>query len=522
MRRLVLIAAVSLFVAAFAGTAWAQNADRMKISVALWDMNLDYQKSDDAVYALIQKKLNIDIDPVVITWDDYAQKINLWAASGDLPDVFNIDAYDPGTNLKTFYSWVKNGTIKALPDNLSRYPNAAKIFAQPDVKAMKVNGKFWAWPRMLLAKPDPFGWARNRVAFIRIDWLNKLGLKEPTTFDEFYAVVKKIQNGDPEGDGKKITGIVTYDVAFLYWIMSAFCPAEFDQWVKDSDGLYKPAFFTRDMVEALKAVRKLYVDGLLDQDYAIEKTDEGMAKFMNGKAATIMYQLGGPADFNFLGDPFEKGFPGKKAVDSIKVLHNLKNLKYGKAFSFNYPSWWSEAYINGKVNDAKADRILQLFDYTASPEYLDIVNWGFEGKDYTKSGGKYVITRPKNDKGAFIALTEEYKFLSGWSALGTWGNAWVGFNDPSIDPKLAAMGNSFIEWNSKNLALPDQSFDAVFTSTPLKDNFKFDLGADMNRIIVDSSPVEQAWQKAVDTYKAKGLDQMLAELNKALKDKGVK
>lgn len=489
-------------------------AEKMKISVALWDMNLDYQNEQDVIYQKVQEKLNIELDPVVITWDDYHDKINVWAASGQLPDVFNIDAF--GT--RNFYGWVEGGIIKPLPSDLSAYPNAAKIFELPDVQSMKVDGKYWAFPRMNLSKPDPFGWARSRVCYIRKDWMQKLNLAEPTTFDEFYNVLKAIQNGNPEGDGRKITGLVTYDLNFLDFVMLAFMPVEYNQWIKDeADGKYKPAFFTADQLDALNALRKLYADGILDKDYAIQKVDEGLAKFSDGKAAAACYQLTGPYDFNVtFGEKFEKNFPEKKAVDSFGLLKNLKNEKYGKTFVFNLTSWWSEAYINGTVDDKKADRIMQTLDYFCSEEFLSYANWGIEGVDYKKEGDKYTITREKDEKGNFVPLSSKYKFLSGWPALGTWGLGYMGFDDPTVDPKLAEMGKELWSWYPQNCTVPEQNFRAGFISTPLKDSFKMDLMADLNKIIIGKEPVEVMYKKIVDNYKAKGLDKMLEEVNQAL------
>ena len=47
--------------------------------------------------------------------------------------------------------------------------------------------------------------AKNEGLLIRKDWLDKLGLKVPTTTDELMAVMKAFTFNDPDGNGKADT-----------------------------------------------------------------------------------------------------------------------------------------------------------------------------------------------------------------------------------------------------------------------------------------------------------------------------
>ena len=46
----------------------------------------------------------------------------------------------------------------------------------------------------------------GEVMIIRQDWLDKLGLKAPTTIDEFEEVIRAFTEDDPDGNGQKDTG----------------------------------------------------------------------------------------------------------------------------------------------------------------------------------------------------------------------------------------------------------------------------------------------------------------------------
>ena len=63
-----------------------------EISIAIWDIeNAMRNGTDDKILTAIEEGANVTIKPVNTTWDDYRDKIQLWAASNQLPDMFAID-----------------------------------------------------------------------------------------------------------------------------------------------------------------------------------------------------------------------------------------------------------------------------------------------------------------------------------------------------------------------------------------------------------------------------------------------
>ena len=47
----------------------------IEISVATWLVDPEFLKQDDAIYNIVRDRFNITINPIVITWDDYTEKI---------------------------------------------------------------------------------------------------------------------------------------------------------------------------------------------------------------------------------------------------------------------------------------------------------------------------------------------------------------------------------------------------------------------------------------------------------------
>jgi len=68
--------------------------EHVEISLGYWGagQTLPEDGKEDAVRDALYKKLNITLKPINLTWDDYQQKIQIWAASSQLPDLFVIDA----------------------------------------------------------------------------------------------------------------------------------------------------------------------------------------------------------------------------------------------------------------------------------------------------------------------------------------------------------------------------------------------------------------------------------------------
>ena len=128
-------------------------SEHMDISIAHWDIETAFAECDsDPLYQYLCDKFNISIEPVNTTWDDYVQKIQMWAASGSMPDIVSIDAV--GTS--TYYNWTEQGVVRPLLEiDAEKYPNLAEYFKTEDIAAMADdNGQFYAVPRRMFPSVD--------------------------------------------------------------------------------------------------------------------------------------------------------------------------------------------------------------------------------------------------------------------------------------------------------------------------------------------------------------------------------
>lgn len=492
-----------------------KNSTHLTLSIALWEIDPDFVSSDDPMYMKIQKDLNIDINPILLTWDDYQTKINVWAASGSLPDAFAVDLVGSANYTK----FIQNGLVKAMPDDMSAYPNLVPLYDQSDVQATKYEDQFYMVPRANLAvnnsKTNPS--TGQRTIWYRKDWTQQLGLSVPTNVTEFVAFVKALKDGMSAENG-----ITSYDVGFIADCISLMSAPGITSgaWVKGDDGNYMPGFFTGAYLESLKLMNRMYKDGLIDKDFPIEKTTDGLDKFATGKSVVCTYQCSGPHELiNTFATPYEKTFPGKKGVDAFGILPPM-TASDGKAYVYNSSSFWSETYINAKADEDKSDRILQLLDFCQSPEFDLFCGYGIEGVDFTRSGDDITITRPKDAEGNYVSIASLYKFQTGWSFLTTWAIGKPNYlKNPALSDEQKDWYTAALAEQVKGIPGP-YLYEASLMSTPLKDAFKWDIGADVTKIITAADPVAD-YNAAIAKYKAAGFDAMIKEVNDGLKAQGI-
>ena len=496
-----------------AATTATTTAEKVKISVALWEIDPEFVNRDDAIYKMLSDKFNLEIEPIALTWDDYTQKVNTWVATQDTPDVWNIDVI--GT--KIFYSWISEELIRPMPQDLSAYPSLKKLFSLADVAGTAVDGTFWCIPH---AKADlsGFAWAPACGAYYRKDWAAKLGLEEPTTYDEFVAFVKAMVDGDPDGNNVNDTiGITSYDTGFMQnYLWRAFEPKPFGSWQVEDGKAYR-AFNAEHSFDAANAIRTLYNDGLIDPDIAIQDTDAGFVKFATNKAAVVCFQM--YQNDHYIFDKFTANNPELKLEDSIGYLKTLPNKYDGKYYFNDMTSYWSEMYISGDVDDTKYERILQLADFCASEEWTDIIRFGLEGVDYERNGEEIVF---KTEDGSRPNLLKKYTFLNGFQFFTLWNEGRAFFDYGTNYPYSAQMINEFYDWTVENAERQPQSFAMVMINTPLKESFVDDSGALLAQFIYGRSEgdAKTEWDAMMATLEEAGLSALEEEMTAAAKEAG--
>ncbi|QYR22660.1 ABC transporter substrate-binding protein [Paenibacillus sp. sptzw28] len=139
-----------------------------------------------------------DAAGVEIEWQeitaDWGQKKGTMLASGDIPDLF------VGANVITDADFAQfSGLFQDLTELLPKAPNVQAMFEEkPETKviATQPDGKIYGLP-----KYQRFWPASATRQYINQKWLDNLGLKMPTTWDELYDVLVAFKEKDANGNG---------------------------------------------------------------------------------------------------------------------------------------------------------------------------------------------------------------------------------------------------------------------------------------------------------------------------------
>ncbi len=227
--------------------------------------------NDKLVFQRLEEDTNVHID-----WTnynaDFAEKRNLDIASGDLPDaIFNAGASD-----YDLLSWAETGVIVPLEDLIDDYmPNLQKVLEErPEYRDMLTapDGHIYSFPWIeeLGAGKESIHTV-NDMAWINVEWLDKLGLKMPETTDELLTVLEAFKTQDPNGNGEAdeipfsfINNGGNEDLKLLF---GAFGEGDNDDHtVVDDDG---NVIFTADKEgykEAIKYFHEMWDKGLIDTE----------------------------------------------------------------------------------------------------------------------------------------------------------------------------------------------------------------------------------------------------------------
>ncbi len=473
-----------------------------ELSIAIW--NADAAFSGDAVLDEIEKKLNIKIVPMNVTWDDYTQKVQLWAASGSLPDLF-IGADRTTT---TYPQWAKQGVIKAIPEDLSAYPNLQEYLSGQAAKDAMLDGTLYCIPRQTY--PSQVWTCIDRVICYRWDLAQKAGVtKEPETWEEFKEMILAIMKADPDQTG--VGGMTASDKNLLSGMFLPYAsPIIVDggssfKWVKDDDGLYKPAYFVEDTVSAFSLARDFYESGVIESDIALTTNQSAEEKFLQGKSAAIITSGGFENKYENIAR-YWADVHGSDYLDDVKALH----LMPGKDGTLTYPMWgyaWSETYINASVNDEKLDKILQLFDYLLSDEGAFLSTYGPEGDMYDMLDGKVVM------KDETAVVSDTYPSAGALGILARWNPSTYDSRFVSVYPSAYIDVDLALVEQAKNVEIPEYNSRCTQLVMELGLDFSLNPEDDFLNIMTGAEDVETMWADLCEHYESKGLSEMIATVN---------
>lgn len=352
----------------------------------------------------IQKKLEeLTGYKVNITWvpnSSYSDKVSITMASDKVPELMVIQGKDAAT-----ISNVKKGAFWKLDTYLKDYPNLAKYDEQ-----IKLNASFNGDTYGIYRKRDVI---RSDVA-IRKDWLDKLGLKVPTTLEEFNNVLDKFTNGDPDGNGvNDTTGIVvpkwpggTLNSNSPFDQMAVWFGAPNGTIVKD--GKVVPDFMTDEYMKSLDYFKMLYDKGYMNKDFAVLDSNNWDDPFVNGKAGVLVDTQSRTMD-KLAKKMVEKyGDDGKYGDSYIVMVGDITTDAGDHILPTTGYSGMLMVPKQSVKDEKQLKKVLDFMDKLNSKDVTMLLNNGIEGDYYQMKDGKFVPTTDKqllNDIAAYSQLS---------------------------------------------------------------------------------------------------------------------
>jgi len=221
--------------------------------------------NDNRWHKLIKETLGIDLKwKWQVDSTQYGNKVNVSIASGDLPDIIAVSKQQ--LNQLVDADMVEDMTQVFEQYAMPYLKEQVKTGLAPAQSMAMYDGKLMAIPQY---QGDPRDSALS--LYIRTDWLQKVGLPEPTTVDELIKTAEAFVHQDPNGNGKDDT----YGLGLLPSIAGAASMTGFlngyhaypSIWIPNSSGQLVYGSTLPEMKEALGKLQQMYKDGLLDREF---------------------------------------------------------------------------------------------------------------------------------------------------------------------------------------------------------------------------------------------------------------
>ncbi|MDR2080146.1 MAG: extracellular solute-binding protein [Treponema sp.] len=353
----VMLVTGSLLYAGGARSGGTQSASgRQKLRVEIYDrgtagLNLTNNLKTRFVQEKFGDPRNVDIEFVPVPRAQEIDMLNILMAANNAPDI--CFTY----NTATVTNYVQEGGLLDLGPYLQT-ESGKKLTAYMTPAVLE----YGVWNGIQYAIPAKRIEAAAICTYIRKDWLDKLGLKPPATFDEFYQTLIAFKTRDPGGLGNAVIPMALdgYE-GKIYSMAQIILDAYTDPLTPEQLACY-PYFYRPGIKEGMRYMNKLYNEGLISPNFALDKDYSQLIRDVtSGKVgAFIREPMGWPYGNN--GNELENSVPGavfipidpfpnkqgvrvKFGYDPIGMYNIIPKTSKAPHLAIDYLSWMSESDV---------------------------------------------------------------------------------------------------------------------------------------------------------------------------------
>lgn len=362
------------------------------------------------------------------------EMLNVLMASKQAPDI--IFTYD-----KTVYNtFVKQGGLTELTEVLDKHGKQLKEMLGDALDYMKVDGKLYG----VTAKRPYLG---QFTSYVRQDWLDKLGIKAPETTMEVYEMLKLFKEKDPGGVGSE--NVVPFPLTANSFSQEGFQQNTLHLVYSFVEDMTKKEFYTLPQIkypgykEGVRFLNKMYNEGLLDRDFALQndnkKFDEHISSgragffvrdtnvgFNDAGAVGTLYKNNPDAKLVAI-DPFKNkdGRTPKRLYNPAAMNIMIPSFSKNSEAAIKYLNWMADEKVGMELMlgvEGEHYKLVEGVPVTIDTEHNKLTRWNntdlsiiYNGSDYGSLENYYTSLRVQGDiygdlkeQGARIAVVDGY------------------------------------------------------------------------------------------------------------------
>lgn len=376
--------------------------NRMSVSCLVEQFLEAEPDTGNAWFRRLEEMYDIDFSITCIPTLNFKERFPYLVASNKVPTIVmtNGTVMDSGV----LHREIQSGRFWCLDEYIDDYKNLRAFVGETALENMKIDGHLYGIPRIRILP-------RN-AGYYRKDWADRLGIDPPETLEELYGMLYRFTYDDPDGNGMDDTvGLVSSlsDWGGRSWnglqtitvIMGGI-----NNW-KYIDGKMTPDFLSDEWLKMLKYFRRLYQDGVLNQDCAVINAEQRKAAITEGKTGMV---FGVIEDIMGLETILQKTEP-EAELELLPMLRETEESEYyvNSTSGNNGMIMFTRYGENAVKTEEELRTLLAMYDDLCTEKGQDFLLYGIEGVHYTRNEeGKRTVQY--NENGYSILSKEQGDF----------------------------------------------------------------------------------------------------------------
>ena len=494
----------------------------------------DQWTGEDMYTDIINEKFGVSIKASNYAYEDWDTMVNTAINGNNLTDTiqFNLKAYNFGS---TYESWVDFGMLKALPNDMSKWPNLKSMLDNiSNIDALKVDGKLYGIPIANDIK-NPQKDFSNFTYVYRRDWAkqideinkDKAGYQpvyregDVYTWDEFTRLCDAFNTNLKTLSGMTQASVLV-DEEWAFPSVTNFYKDAPHCYAKDADGKAIANFASEKYLAGLE-VAKDFVSGkkIYSQDQYNFAANKANQLYLGGQAAILYdnYSLANYIKLRKLFKESQKNVPGFNLDDGTAFL-KIKGPD-GKFALEGTENWFSMTMFNADISNKKQEKILDILDYLLTEEGTRLAIYGKQGYDYDIVDGEVVLNEMGWEKdamtGQYATKTNGAKYLRYMATLGNDTKSYDPFTELDAYNLLNAWQEEMkAAKTAGELRVVQEPADISWMSTPSKNDKTEGLLADANTAVLKYCFDKKSFNDYKKEFENSNWKKVLQEINQKL------